>query len=162
MTKGRTHSREELHDMARRSFAIPFTVLIAGAIGFAGGGYLAPNDEANEFRNLLRSSIDANTETSTPVSPPSEAPQAKDSEEAKKPPEAAEPISPTDSRNNPSAERVGAEPRPTTTSKPTAPVTPKAISEPKPAAAASVGPAKPRAKKHKRNAARKTSPVKSH
>ena len=57
MTKGRTHSREELHDMARRSFAIPSTVLIAGAIGFAAGGYLAPNDEANEFRDLERSSI---------------------------------------------------------------------------------------------------------
>ena len=110
--------------MARRSFAIPLTALIAGAIGFAAGVYLAPTDEANEFRNLLRSSIDANTETSTPVSPPSEAPQAKDSEAAKRPPEAAEPISPTDSRNNPPAEMVGAEPKPTTTSTPTAPVTP--------------------------------------
>ncbi len=148
--------------MARRSFAIPLTALIAGAIGFAAGVYLAPTDEANEFRNLLRSSIDANTETSTPVSPPSEAPQAKDSEEAKKPPEAAEPISPTDSRNNPPAEMVGAEPKPTTTSKPTAPVTPEAVSEPKPAAAASAGPSKPRAKKQKRNAARKTSPDKCH
>ena len=124
--------------MARRSFAIPVTALIAGAIGVAAGVYLAPTDEANEFRNLLRSSIDANTESSTPVSPPSEAPQAKDSEEAKRPPEAAEPISPTDSRNNPPAEMVGAEPKPTTTSTPTAPVTPEAVSKPKPAAAASV------------------------
>ena len=145
--------------MARRSFAIPFTALIAGATGFAAGGYLAPNDEAYEFRDLERSSIGGITETSTPVSPPTEAPQAKDSEEAKK---AAEPISPTDSRNNPPAEMVGAEPKPTTTSQPTAPVTPEAVSEPKPAAAAFVSPAKPRAKKPKRNAARKTSPVRSH
>ena len=148
--------------MARRSFAIPLTALIAGAIGFAAGVYLAPTDEANEFRNLLRSSIDASTETFTPVSPPSEAPQAKDSEEGKRPPEAAEPISPTDSRNNPPAEMVGAEAKPTTTSTPTAPVTPEAVSKPKPAAAASMSPAKPRAKEPKPTAARKTSPVRSH
>jgi len=145
--------------MARRPCAILFAALIAGAIGFAAGVYLAPTDEANEFRNLLRSSIDANTETSTPVSPPTEAPQAKDSEEAKK---AAEPISPTHSRNNPPAEVVGAEPKPTTTSKPTAPVTPEAVSKPKPAAAASVSAAKPQAKKPKPNAARKTSALRSH
>src|SRR5208283_5233022 len=148
--------------MARRSFAIPFTALIAGAIGFAAGVYLAPTDEANEFRNLLRGSTDAKTETSTPVSPSTEAPQAKDSEEAKRPPEAAEQISPTDSRNNPPAEMVGAEPKPTTTSRPTAPVTPEAVSKPKPAAAASVSLAKPRAKEPKPTAARKTSPVRSH
>ena len=124
--------------MARRSFAIPLTALIAGAIGLAAGIYLAPTDETDEFRNLLRNSTDAKTETSIPVSPSTEAPQAKDSEEAKRPPEAAEPISPTGSRNNPPAEMVGAEPKPTTTSKPTAPVTPEAVGEPKPAAAASV------------------------
>src|SRR5208337_3924133 len=110
--------------MARRSFVIPFTALIAGAIGFAAGVYLAPTDEANEFRNLLRSSIGASTETSTPVSSPTEAPQAKVSEEAKSPPEAAAPVSPTDSRDNLPAEMVGVEPKPTTTSQPTAPVTP--------------------------------------
>jgi hypothetical protein len=148
--------------MARRSFAIPFTALIAGATGFAAGVYLAPTDEAKEFGDLLRSSIGASTETSTAVSPPPEAPQAKVSEEAKSPPEAAAPVSPMDSRDNPPAEMVGAEPKPTTTSKPTAPVTPEAVSEPKPAAAAFVSPAKPRAKKPKRNAARKTSPVRSH
>jgi hypothetical protein len=41
--------------MARRSFAIPFIALIAGAIGFAAGVYVASTDEANEFRNLLQS-----------------------------------------------------------------------------------------------------------
>ena len=149
--------------MARRSFAIPFTVLIAGAIGFAAGGYLAPNDEANEFRDLERSSIGGITETSTLVSPPTEAPQAKVSEEAKSPPEPAAPVSPTNSRDNPPAEMVGAPNRsPQQPANRRAPVTPKAINEPKPAAAASVGPAKPRAKKHKRNAARRTSPVRSH
>jgi gas vesicle protein len=66
--------------MARRSFAIPFTALFAGAIGFAAGIFLAPTDEANEFRDLVRSSIGAikgiiSPETSTSVSPSIEAPQ---------------------------------------------------------------------------------------
>ena len=87
--------------MARRSFAIPFTALIAGAIGLAAGIYLAPTEEANEFRDLVQNGIGAvkgiiSPETPTSVSPPIEAPQAKDLEETKRPPEAAEPISPPD------------------------------------------------------------------
>ena len=69
--------------MARRSFAIPFTALIAGAIGLAAGIYLAPTEEANEFRDLVQNGIGAvkgiiSPETPTSVSPPIEAPQAKD------------------------------------------------------------------------------------
>ena len=45
--------------MARRSFAIPFTALIAGSIGLAAGIFLAPTDEANEFRDLVQNSIGA-------------------------------------------------------------------------------------------------------
>jgi len=158
--------------MARRSFAIPFTALIAGSIGLAAGIYLAPTEEANEFRDLVQNSIGAvkgivSPETPTSVSPSIEAPQAKDSEETKSPPEAAEPISPPDSRsgadatpNHPPAERVGAEPMPPTTTKPTAPVTPEAVSDPKPPAA-TVSPAKPRAKKPKPNSAPETAPKRS-
>ena len=74
--------------MARKSFAIPFTALIAGAIGFAAGVFLAPTEEANEFRDLVRNGTGAikgiiSPETSTSVSSPIEAPQAKDSEETK-------------------------------------------------------------------------------
>ena len=69
--------------MARRSFAIPFTALIAGSIGLAAGIYLAPTEEANEFRDLVQNSIGAvkgivSPETPTSVSPSIEAPQAKD------------------------------------------------------------------------------------
>jgi hypothetical protein len=159
--------------MARRSFAIPFTALIAGSIGLAAGIYLAPTEEANEFRDLVQNGIGAvkgiiSPETPTSVSPPIEAPQAKDSEETKRPPEAAEPISPPDSRSgadatpsHPPAERVGAEPMPPTNTKPTAPVTPEAISEPKPPAAP-VSSAKPRAKKPKPKSAPETRPKRSH
>ena len=158
--------------MARRSFAIPFTALIAGAIGLAAGVYLAPTEEANEFRDLVRNGIGAvkgimSPQTPTSVSPPIESPQAKDSEETKRPPEAAEPTSPTDTRNgadltpgNPSAGPVGAEPMPPTTAMPTAPVTPEAVSEPKPPAAP-VSHAKPRAKKPKPKPASKTTPKRS-
>ncbi len=159
--------------MARRSFAIPFTALIAGAIGLAAGIYLAPTEEANEFRDLVQNGIGAvkgiiSPETPTSVSPPIEAPQAKDSEETKRPAEAAEPVSPPDSRsgadatpNHPPAERVGEEPMPPTTTKPTAPVTPEAVSEPKPPAAP-VSAAKPRAKKPKPKSAPETGPKGSH
>jgi len=159
--------------MARRSFAIPFTALIAGAIGLAAGVYLAPTEEANEFRDLVQNGIGSvkgiiSPETPTSVSPPIEAPQAKDSEETKRLPEAAEPISPTDSRSGadatpspPPAESFGAEPMPPTTTKPTAPVTPEAVSEPKPPAAA-VSAAKPRAKKPKPKSAPETGPKGSH
>ena len=158
--------------MARRSFAIPFTALIAGAIGLAAGIYLAPTEEANEFRDLVQNGIGAvkgiiSPETPTSASPPIEAPQAKDSEETKRPPEAAEPISPPDSPSgadatpsHPPTERVGAEPMPPTTTKPTAPVTPEAVSEPKPPAA-TVSLAKPRAKKPKPKSAPETPPKRS-
>ena len=158
--------------MARRSFAIPFTALIAGSIGLAAGIYLAPTEEANEFRDLVQNSIGAvkgivSPETPTSVSPSIEARQAKDSEETKRPHEAAEPVSPPDSRsgadatpNHPPAERVGAEPMPPTTTKPTAPVTPEAVSEPKPPAA-TVSSAKPRAKKPKPKSALQTPPKRS-
>ena len=159
--------------MARRSFAIPFTALIAGSIGLAAGIFLAPTDEANEFRDLVQNGIGAvkgimSPETSTSVSPSIEAPQAKDSEETKRLPEAAEPISPADSRSgsdatpsHPPAERVGAEPMPPTATTPTAPVTPEVVNEPKPAAAP-VSPAKPRAKKPKPKSALETAPKGSH
>jgi hypothetical protein len=159
--------------MARRSLAIPFTALIAGAIGLAAGVYLAPTEEADQFRDLVRSGIGAvkgniSPETPTSVSPPVEAPQAKDSDETKRLPEAAEPVSPMDPRNgadatpsNPPAGRVGAEPIPPTTTKPTAPATPETVSEPKPPTAPA-SPAKPRAKKPKPKPASKTTSKRRH
>ena len=159
--------------MARGSFAIPFTALIASAIGLAGGVYLAPTEEANQFRDLVQNGIGAvkgilSPQTPTSMSPPIEAPRAKGSEETKRPPEAAEPTPPSDSRSgadlspgNPPAGRVGAEPIPPTTTTPTAPVTPEAVSEPKPPAAPASH-AKPRAKKPKPKPASKTTPKKNH
>jgi hypothetical protein len=159
--------------MARRSFAIPFTALIAGAIGLAAGVYVAPTEEANQFRDLVQNGIGAVKgimfpQTPTSVSPPIEAPRAKDSEETKRPPEAAEPTSPSDTHNgadltpgNPPAGRVGAEPIPPTTTTPTAPVTPDVVSEQKPPAAP-VSHAKPRAKKPKPKPTSKTAPKRSH
>jgi len=40
--------------MARGSFAIPLTALIAGVIGLGVGLYLGPTEEAKEFRDLMQ------------------------------------------------------------------------------------------------------------
>ena len=159
--------------MARGSFAIPLTALIAGVIGLGVGLYLGPTEEAKEFRDLVQNSISAfkgviSPEVPAPEPPSTGAPQAKDLEETKKPPETAEPALLTDQHNgadatpsNPSTESVGAQPTPGAGAEPAAPVTPGAVSEPKPPATPS-SPAKPPVKKTKPKSVPKASPKRNH
>ncbi len=156
--------------MARGSFALPLTALIAGVIGLGVGLYLGPTEEAKEFRDLVQNSISAfkgviSPEVPAPEPPSTGAPQAKDSEETKKPPETAEPALLTDQHNgadatpsNPSTESVGARPTPGAGSEPGAPVTPGTVSEPKPPATPA-RPAKPLVKKTKPKSISKRRPV---
>jgi hypothetical protein len=159
--------------MARRSFALPLTALIAGVIGLGVGLYLGSTEEAKEFRDLVQSSISAikggiSPEAPAPEPPSTGAPQAKDSEETKKPPETAEPTFSTDQHNgadaipsNPSTESVGAQPTHGAGSESRVPVIPGTVSEPKPPATPAT-PAKPLVKKTKPKSGPKASPKRSH
>ena len=159
--------------MARGSFALPLTALIAGVIGLGVGLYLGPTEEAKEFRDLVQNSISAfkgviSPEAPAPEPPSTGAPQAKDSEETKKPPQTAEPALSTDQHNgadaipsNPSTESVGAQPTPGAGGEPGAPAIPGAVNEPNPPATPA-RPAKPAVKKAKPKSVPKTNPKRSH